>query len=315
MTETLGGKIPAGTKFAFLQCSTTICGLTAQLLGPAVKAVGGQLTLINAGGTSSTSQAAASSALALKPAVVIVTGVQLAQFGGKLKELSAAGIKVISVSVTEDVAPYGVTFNYIGLDFNVRAGQLMADWVVARKGQNANVVFYTVPELSFSIPMANAFKSELTKLCKTCQFRTSDISVLTFGTKAPSTVVTDLQAHRDSTVAVFASAEIAAGLPAALKAAGITNLTSIGFAPTPNTLGDIKTGALTAGLGIDLQVAIWTSVDVAARLLLGKDLTAGEKAGDTPEQILEQKDITFDTTRGYAGYPDVAQTYIKLWNG
>lgn len=191
----------------------------------------------------------------------------------------------------------------------------MADWVVARKGAAANVVFYSVPELTFSTPMADAFKTELAKICSSCKFRTSDIGLLTFGTKAPSTVVTDLQSHPGTTVTVFASAEIAAGLPAALDAAGITGLTSIGFAPTPSTLGDIKAGTLTAGLGIDLQVAIWTSVDVAARLILGGKPTGGELAGDTPMQILEQKDFTFDTTHGYAGYPDVGRTYTKLWTG
>ena len=37
-------------------------------------------------------------------------------FGDGLKKLSAAGIKVVSISIAKDVTPYGVTFNYIGAD-------------------------------------------------------------------------------------------------------------------------------------------------------------------------------------------------------
>jgi len=33
-----------------------------------------------------------------------------------------------------------------------------------------------------------------------------------------------------------------------------------------------------------------------------------------PEQFLEQKDITFDPTRGWWAFPDYAQRFATLWH-
>jgi ribose transport system substrate-binding protein len=307
----LGKKLPSGATIAFLQCGTTVCGLFAQLLTPAVKAIGAEFTAINSGTTAASSQAAVSSVLALKPAAVLVAGSDPAQFGGGLKQLSDAGIKVVSISVSKDTAPFGITANYIGAATAKSGGSLMADWVIAKKG-SSNAVFYGVPAIDYSDTMQAAFKDEMTKNCPSCQVRTVPIDITTLGTTSPQTIVTDLQSHPDSTVAVFASSEMARGLPAALDAAGV-KVTTIGYAPTPVNLQDIKDGKLTAGLAVDFPLSAWTAVDVAARLILGEPLTTGEQAGEVPRQLLEQKDITFDPSRGWTGYPDFPQRFAKLW--
>lgn len=193
VTEPLGKKLPAGTKFAFLQCSTTVCGLSAQLIAGAVRAIGGTLSVVNSGATASSSQAAASSLLALKPDVVLISGIDPSQFGGGLKQLSDAGIKVVSISVTQDTKPFGITFNYIGVPTLQLGGRLMADWVIAHKGPTADVVFYGVPELTYSKPMQDAFEQEFAKNCPSCKVRSAPIAVATLGSTAPKTVVTDLQ--------------------------------------------------------------------------------------------------------------------------
>ena len=308
----LSKPLPAGTKFVYLQCSTTACGLIGKLIQPAVKAIGANLTTVNAGSTAQSSQAAAASALALKPAAVIITGTNPLLYGDGLKALSAAGVKVVSLSISENVKPYGITFDYIGADLTTQNGRLLADWVVANKGSKANVVFYGVPALEFSNSMQATFEQELTKNCPACKVRTDPIDVSTIGTTSARSVVTDLQAHPATTVAVFASSEVAAGLPAAMKAADLS-VTTLGYAPTPGNLQDIKTGGLTAGLAIDFPVSVWAGVDAAARLVEGDQPSAGELAGQVPTQFLQQKDITFDPSQGWSGYPDYPQRFAQLW--
>jgi len=309
--QPLGKKLPSGQTIAFLQCGTTVCGLFAQLLAPAVKAIGAGFSAVNSGTTAASSQAAVSSVLALKPAAVLVAGSDPAQFGGGLKQLSDAGIKVVSISVSKDTAPFGITANYIGATTAKTGGSLMADWAITKKG-STNVVFYGVPAIDYSDTMQAAFKDEMAKNCPSCQVRTVPIDITTLGTTSPQTIVTDLQSHPDSAVAVFASSEMARGLPAALDAAGV-KVTTVGYAPTPVNLQDIKDGKLTAGLAVDFPLSAWTAVDVAARLIIGEPLTTGEQAGEVPRQILEQKDITFDPSRGWTGYPDFPQRFAKLW--
>lgn len=310
VTTPLRKPLPAGTRFVFLQCSTPICALIRQLLVPAVKTIGGRLTIINSGGTATSQQAAASSALALKPAAVLLTAITPSEFGTSLKRLEAAGIKVTSVGVMNP-KPYGIAFSIGGLATTQLAGKLMADWVIVHKGPHANVVFYSTPELDFSPYMLKSFTQELNKNCPSCKLRTASISVTTFGTTAPQTIANDLQGHSGTNVAVFASLEAAEGLPAALQSAGVS-VTTIGFAPTPENLQDIKTGRLTAGVGLDLAVQQWSQVDGTARLLLGQPVSPTEDLA--PLQILGQKDITFDVSRGWTGYPDFAQRFAKLWH-
>jgi ribose transport system substrate-binding protein len=313
VTEPLPQKLPAGKKFLFLQCGTPFCALAGLSLKAAVVAIGGTFTKLNAGTTASSAQAAASSALALKPDVVFMT-VDPALFGDGLKKLSAAGVKVVSISIVKNVTPYGVTFNYIGAHEIDNDGKLLADWVIAHKGAKANAVFYGLPTFDFSTPLQQAFENEMKKDCPSCTVRTVPIDAATIGTTAPSTIVADLQAHPATNVAVFVSLQIAQGLPAAMRAAGLSGILTVGRGPTPGNLQDIKNGALTGALAIDAPVSTWTAVDSAARLLEGDQPTASEQAGDLDEQFLGQKDITFDPTDGWSGYSDFAQRYATLWH-
>ena len=238
VAQPLSKPLPAGTKFAFMECGTGACGLVAQLLVPAVKEIGGTLVTVNAGSTAQSSQTAVASVLALKPAAVLITGLNPTIFGGGLKTLSAAGIKVVTISIAENTKPFGITFNYIGLQSTLLAGKLMADWVIANKGPQANVVFYGVPAIDFSAEQQQAFEQELQKNCPTCKVRAVQIDVTTLGTTSANTVVSDLESHPATNVAVFASAEIAEGLPAAMKAAGLS-VTTLGYAPQAEILQDI----------------------------------------------------------------------------
>lgn len=313
VTEPLPQPLPAGKKFVFFQCSTPFCALAGKSLQAAVTAIGGTYTAVSSGATAQTSQAAASSVLALKPDVAFVS-IDPSLFGDSLKKLSDAGIKVVSISIAKDVAPFGISFNYIGADALKKDGALLADWVVANHGAKANAVFYGLPTFDFSAPMQQAFETELKNKCSSCNARAVQIDVATIGTTAPRTMVADLQAHPDTNVAVFVSMQMAQGLPAAMQAAGLKGITTVGRGPTPQNLQDIKDGNLTAGLTIDAPVSTWTAVDAAARLLEGSQPTANEKAGELDQQFLGQKDITFDPTNGWSGYPDFAQRFAKLWH-
>ncbi len=311
VTDTLKTRLPSGKKFVYLQCSTPICAAVGMIVKQAVAAIGGKTTVVNAGSTAQTAQAAASSVNSLKPDAVILGAIDPALFGGGLKKLSDNGVKLVSLQIAKDVKPYGITFNYLGEDLARRNGKLLADWVIAKKG-TAETVLYSEPALDISAPMQDAFEEEMKKNCPSCKVRVVPIDVATIGTTAPRTVVTDLQAHPNSKSAVFVSLSAAAGLPAAMKAAGLS-VTTVGFGPTAGNLQDIKDGSLTAALNIDFPVSTWTAVDAAARLIEGDQPTKSEQAGEVPEQFLEQKDITFDPTRGWSAFPDYAQRFAQLW--
>ncbi|HLI43706.1 MAG TPA: substrate-binding domain-containing protein [Acidimicrobiales bacterium] len=300
-----------GSTFIYLQCSTPICALIGQLLAGPTAALGVKLQTINAGATATSSQAAAAAALADKPAAVLLPAVDAQLFGGALKKLDAAGIAVTGVGII-DGAPYGVQETVGGLGSTDLAGRLMADWVVAREAATAKVVFFGTPELSFSAPMQAAFVAEMKQRCPSCQVSTEPISVTTFASTAPAQVVSYLQSHPGVNTAVFATMEAATGLAAALKDAGM-HVTTLGFAPSPSNLQDIKSGGLTAGLGLDLLVQEWDQVNVTARLLAHQSTPVSNLNVDL--EFLTAANVTkADETEGWTGYPNVAQLFSKLWS-
>lgn len=309
-TEKLASLPEPGSTFAFMQCSSPVCAIFAELLDAPTQALGVKLVNINAGASSTTAQAAAASALSLNPAAVLVAASNPQFYGGRLKQLLAAG-SVVAGGGTVGGQPYGVQDSVGGEHSDGLAGALLADWVTVNKGPKANMVFFGTPELTFSPVMQDGFAKELAKNCASCKADYQQLSVATFGTTAPSQVISYLQSHPATNTVVFASMEGATGLAAALRNAHL-NPTTLGFAPTASNLQDIEQGRLTAGLALDFNVQIWAQVNLAARLIAKQ--TTPESNLEPDMQFLSKSDLTgVDVSHGWTGYPDVAKRYAALW--
>jgi ribose transport system substrate-binding protein len=304
-------RLPAGEKLAFLQCVTPFCALLGQLHGMGAKLMGTQVDVVKASGSSDSIQSALSTIAERRPAALLLPAVNLGALGGSLTKLTDAGIPVAGAGVMGGkeqgiAAPMNGRYT-IGL-----GGKILADWAIVNGGSKDEIAFYGVPELDFSKVETEAFKAEMAKNCPGCSVRYVDIPVATIGNTAPSRVVSDLQSHPKTKVALFASLESAIGLPAALRTAGIKVKTT-GFAPTPSNLQDVKTGGLDAAIGLDAGVLAFSQMDAAVRLATDEPLTAAEKTGAVPIQLLTKKDLNFDVSKGWSGYPDFPDRFAKLW--
>ena len=88
--------------------------------------------------------------------------------------------------------------------------------------------------------------------------------------------------------------------------------TTLGFAPTPSNLQDIADGGLTAGLALDFNVQVWMQLNLAARLLAHQATPQSNLEVDM--QFLTKSDLSgMNVSRGWTGYPDVAQRFAALW--
>jgi ribose transport system substrate-binding protein len=309
VTQPLKHSLPAGTKFVYLEASDPIGALFAELLKPAVTAVGGTFIVIPAGETATSAQAAAATAIADHPKVVLIPAFLPSEFGGKLAQLKGEGAKIIGAGMV-GAAKYGIDWCVGCVAWTTGEGRILADWVVANKGASANAVFYTVPELGFTTSMWDGFHAQMTKLCPKCTIRNVPIEYSAIGTTAPQTIVNDLQSHPSTNVAVTSTEDMYQGLPPAMSAAGVDSVLTVGQSPTGEILDNIKAGQVTAGLAVDLNTYTWTMVDAGAKLAIGQQ--ASEDGA--PYQMLEKKDITFNTKDGWPGYPDFAARFTKLWH-
>lgn len=309
-TEKLAKRPAPGSKFVFMQCSAPVCALFAQLMTAPAQALGVGFQPINSGSSATSTQAAAASALSQKPQAVLIGASNPQLYGDYLHKLAAGGA-VVAGGGTVGGTPYGVQ-EAVGGEHSVgTAGQLLADWVTVNRGPSARVAFFGVPELTFSAGLQAGFADTLKQHCPSCSADYRPLSVTTFGTTAPSQVVSYLQSHPKTDTVVFASMEGATGLAAALRNAHLSP-TTLGFAPTPSNLQDISSGGLTAGLALDFNVQVWMQFNLAARLLAGQQTPASNLSVDL--QFLTKGDLAGrDVSRGWSGYPDVAQRFAALW--
>ena len=303
--------VKKGATVAFMDCGTSICGLFWQFLEPAAKTMGVKVTRYKAGQAANTVTGAFDSAFAAKPDAVIVAGIAIELWANPLKKFQDADIPVVTTGVL-GTEKYGIKAAQAAETASLQEGKLMANYTAAKFSDAKKIAVYDVPELTFTRLVVDGYKKDLAKVCSDCSVRVTHIPVATMGTTAPQRVVSDLQKNSDTDLAVFAIDEIEAGLPAALQAAGI-KVKTLGNSPSPTQLQYLKEGKETAGLAVDLPVLGWTLLDQAARQMVGQELTGDEAKGISPLQFLTQKDITFDPSKGWTGYPDFAQRFAKLW--
>lgn len=303
--------IKKGATVAFMDCGTPICGLFWQLLQPAAQTMGVKLTHYKAGSAANTVTQAYDSAVAAKPDAVIATATDVQLWKNQLKQFQALKIPVVTTGIL-DTARYGIKAAQAAEAASELEGKLMADYAAANFSGDTGIALYDVPELSFTALVSKSFQSELATVCPKCTVRVVHIPVATMGNTAPAAIVSDLQAHPDTKLAVFSIDEIENGLPAALQSAGV-KVHTLGNSPSPTELEYLKEGKESAVLAVDLPVLGWTLLDQAARQMVGQKLTGDEAKGITDVQFLTQKDITFDPSKGWTGYPDFATRFAKLW--
>jgi ribose transport system substrate-binding protein len=315
--EPLNEKLPADTKMLYMQCGSPICQLQWPLVEAAGKALGVETKQVKAGSQASEVANAFDTAVAEEPDAVLVPAIEPSLFRTQLEQLQENGVAVVTSGVV-DPQEYGIENGVFFRPSVEITGKLLAAKAVAQQGDEANIVYYSVPELAFIPVQQEAFEAEMENLCPECAVRYVDIPLSTVGNTAPSRMVSDLQQNPDTNMAIFSTNEMAEGLPAAMKTAGIENVETWGFGSTPANLQDIKEGGLTGALEIDLPVDVWSYVDEAARAIIGQELSKSEKEGVPPDpdfQFLESKDITFDPTHGWTGYPEFEEKFAELWSG
>jgi ribose transport system substrate-binding protein len=303
-------KRPTGATIAYMDSGSPISALQYQLLLPAAKTMGVKIAHIKAGPDAKTVATGFVAAVGMRPDAVIVSAQDIDLWKNQLKQLQDLKVPIVTTGVT-GTDKYGIKATAAGDASNQLAGDLLGDYTVA-KMDPSDVVVYQVPEVSFSKQIADKIVAQIRSRCPQCSVRTANVALATLGNTAPNTIVSDLQAHPKTKTAVFVLSEMASGLPAAMRSAGI-KVQTLGYAPGPQQFQDLKDGKLTALLAYDLPVNMWTLLDMAARLIEGQELSGPSAQGKGVIQFLTQKDVTFDPSKGWTGYPDFPARFAKLW--
>lgn len=311
VTEPLETK-PTGKRIAVIDCGTPICALFYDLATGASADLGMEVTRVQAGSAADTVAAAFDSVVQGGYDGVFVPALPPTLWENGLTALEDAGIPVVTSAVVgADQTKVDVALS--SEKWLSKAGALLADKVVADKGDGANVVFYVTPELSFTTALQASFQEQLAKICPDCTARYVEVPVATFGNKASGIIVDDLAANPDTDQAVFAVGEQAIGLTQALETAGL-NVDAILYSPGPEILETIKSGKFATGFGIDLAMIAYMAVDSLARLTTGQEPSAGAAADDMSAQFITADDLPGDVANGWLAYPDFTDRFREVWS-
>lgn len=306
---------PTGKKVIMLLVSPQPVALrVANAMDAASKVLGWDFSTINAGGTPAETVKAFDAALAKSPDVICPCGTGSSTlFKKQIDEANKRGITIIQ-NVVADGPIDGVLANVAGADQQDVYGKLVAaEFISGTKGKGT-VALFNINAFPILKAFTDSFVKAVKEWCPRCSVDTQNQQLADVGTKTPANVVAYLQRHPDVKYAAFGNGDLALGVSAAIKTAGLKGIKIIGESPSKANLEALKTGDETAWAGYPVEMMGWRTIDVLARHFVDADVAAAVAVPLSGQMITPDTIGTVAMENGeyvaVAGYQD---QFKKIW--
>lgn len=310
--QPIGKEIPTGKKLVYIYCGVPVCDVLADGAKNAADVLEWEYETISSDGTPESVKKAWATAVRMKPDAVLSSGFDTAVYKAELEELKKMNIPVVNYATTDE-GPTGNVTARIGDPKAVGAqGELLAAEVAAESDGKATTLFVDVPAFTILKSVGERFDAHYAEWCEGCKVEHLELPITALGKDATQRVVSYLRAHPDTNWVVFSVDAASVGLPAALKAAGLTDKVKFaGASGTVENLGYIEQGleAGTANQGYYEEVAVM--VDLAARAMLGESVDYAQTY--KLPYFLETTDSIL-TSKGFEPrVPDLYAKWAEIW--
>jgi ribose transport system substrate-binding protein len=245
---------------------------------------------------------------------VATSGQTVDSLGQGLEAAMAAGVPVIEMYSTDEIGgeSNGIYANISSPRYNETSYPLLADYMIADSGGQANVLLVSVPDFTILQVSAAAITDQIDSECPDCSVTPLDLTVndLTSGAVA-SQVVSALQSNPNINDIVTTFGDLSAGLPEALAGAGLAEQAQIvSHVPNPEQLQAVADGEISAVIPLPRPESAWAAVDAMARLELG--MTVGEEHEVLPIELWTTDNVPtpVEEYEGPDGYQD---QFLALW--
>jgi len=305
-----------GKTFFWLQCELPICGKITQGVKAATTAAGWKYE--NLVFKAADPGAGLESALQRKPDAIGITGIPSAAVKAQLAAAAKAGIPVVTCSAGPE-EPSPTTYAAICSHTTGPDGENQALWAVRDSGGKANIVSVTIPSFPSLAATVNGTADAVKKHCPKC---TTDVLNLTVddlgGGQVASKLIAYLQSHPKVNYVMFTFADLAAGVPEALKAAGLDGkVTLVGNGGGEAQFKAVAGGAHEAWVAYPAVLEGWQMTDAAIRLIDGGKLPADYQSqiDHLPTYIVDTPTTAKQLAPSYdwPGPSDYAEQFKKLW--
>lgn len=300
-------KVPKSSTLTYLKCGLPIC--EAYLVGArrAAKALGLRLKTLDAGNTPDSQTKAWDQAVLDSPSAVVEVGFQLSLFSKQIAALKREGIPIISGgdegNVTTNTQPPSL-FRTIGA--------YEANYAIAKSNGKAKILFVSTPAIPLVGRIADGYAAEVKKNCSACTLDVLNVQPQDVGRVIPGQIVSHLQKNPGVKWISLGFGDMIAGVPEALRGAGITGVHIVTGAGGKLNWGYIRSGTQDVDLASDVVLAGWWMVDRAVRAIGKKPI---KKAPPWSGQFLTKSKLTFDLNKGWNAVPGYEKQFVKKWAG
>ena len=170
-----------------------------------------------------------------------------------------------------------------------------------------NVLYVNLPEFATAGAGLARYTAAMRSYDANAQIHVLNIPNTAIGTTSQETIVSYLRSHPDINFIQLTQDALSAGLPAAMKAAGL-NVPFAGQGGGAGPLEMIKSGVQAGTIQFPYYTIMWALVDGIARWVVGQS-TAPDQIS-TPFFIMTKQNV--NTTSPYIN-PNLPQQFAKLW--
>ena len=300
--------IPKGKTIDWLVCGSPDCTVLTAPLTAAAKKLGWTLVSVPEGLTPETVLNAWNTVVQNHPDGVITAGFPEVLFSSDLATLKSENIPVVDGFVTDDVGN-GIVAMVNGKNSFTYAGGNLADFVLGKSGTKANALFVggtTFPASQFE---ENAFLAQFHKLCPSCKSQTVNEPATAIGAALTSSIVAQLTRNPGINWVVASQPTQAAGLPQALKAAGIKAQIVVNT-PDATTIAYLEKNLIAGIMDTPNTDEMPQMIDAMARAIVGQSVAPDEvKGGDWAVTRATASQVTSP----YFLVPNYLSQFAKLW--
>jgi ribose transport system substrate-binding protein len=311
LTTPIGKPVPTGKTIAYINCGAPACTFESGIIKQAASTLGWTEQVLNTDGTPQQVDNAWAQVIREKPFGVIYEGFPRSEFNQQILKASAEGI-FVSGCCNSDSVGNGIDYYIDGNALQAQViGPILANWATAQSNgqEKPAVVYLNVPEYTVLTAIGQTFKSDFTADCPGCSFNTLNLPLTSIGSNAPTLIVSYLRSHPNVKYVVGSIDSANIGLPAALKAAGLTDVKVFGVTPTTINLGYIAAGQESGTVTYDYYEIDYALVDAIARKAAGVPIQPGFTP---PPWVLTEANLP-SATQITPVVPNIQTYFAHLW--
>lgn len=312
ITTPVAKPIPAGKSIIFISCGTPTCAQESDIIKTATDKLQWTLETINTDGSPEQNKSAWDTAVRKTPTAILYTATDRAIIDSQLKAADAAGI-FVSACCTVDPIADGIDYVIGDATTNAVVGEDLAALAAVNNQGSGSTLYVDLPVFPILGAVKDAYNKALAEFSPAVKSEVLDLTLASIGKDAPDKIVSAVRANPDIKTVVLSVDAIGIGLPAALKAAGLSEkVYVIGEGPVPSTLTEIKEGLRGPSNVFPYYESMYSMVDAVVRHVVEEPITP--LPGLPSNWVVTKDNMPSDISTGiFWLVEDGQEQFFKVW--